>query len=128
MYHDYDSNHRKHTTGVDHCKSGIRQKCVHAEGAQTAAPYQDQPLTSMEPNPYGSGAPGRKPTAENQAQYFKLRLLECIVGLDRGFSASPAAAAQVESATLSLTGQSSPVSLSWTSGTDHGLTAILASV
>lgn len=80
----------------------------------------------MEPNPYGPGTPGRKPSAENQVQYFKLRLLECIVGLDRGFSASPAAAAQVESATLSLTGQSSPVSLSWTPGNRLTATAVLA--
>lgn len=88
-----------------------------AEGAQTSSPYQDQLLTSMDPNPYGSDTSGDKPEAETQVQYFKTRLLECIAGLDRGFSASSNAAAQVESATLSLTGQSSPVSLSWNSGT-----------
>lgn len=79
----------------------------------------------MEPNPYGSGASDDEPSAEDQVQYFKLRLLECIAGLDRGFSASSNAAAQVESAVLSLTGQSEPVSLSWTPGILHTLSTFL---
>ena len=79
----------------------------------------------MEPNPYGSGTSDDEPSAEDQVQYFKLRLLECIAGLDRGFSASPNAAAQVESAVLSLTGQSEPVSLSWTPGTHYTLTTLI---
>ena len=79
----------------------------------------------MEPNPYGSGTSDDEPSAEDQVQYFKLRLLECIAGLDRGFSASSNAAAQVESAVLSLTGQSEPVSLSWTAGILHTLSTFL---
>ena len=67
------------------------------------------------PNPY-EGKSGRKPNADTQANYFKLRLLECIAGLDRGFAADGYAAMQVESATLALTEQSEPVMLSWTSG------------
>ena len=86
-----------------------------AEGAQIGSPYKDQSLSSMEPNPY-EGKSGRKPNAETQANYFKLRLLECVAGLDRGFAANAYAAMQVESAALALTEQSEPVMLSWTSG------------
>ena len=86
-----------------------------AEGAQTGSPYKDQSLSSMEPNPY-EGKSGRKPNAETQANYFKLRLLECVAGLDRGFAANAYAAMQVESAALALTEQSEAVMLSWTSG------------
>ncbi len=91
-----------------------------AEGAQTGSPYKDQSLSSMEPNPY-EGKSGRKPNAETQANYFKLRLLECVAGLDRGFAANAYAAMQVESAALALTEQSEPVMLSWTSGADPSL-------
>jgi len=93
---------------------------VSAEGAQTGSPYKDQSLSSMEPNPY-EGKSGRKPNAETQANYFKLRLLECVAGLDRGFAANAYAAMQVESAALALTEQSEPVMLSWTSGADLSL-------
>ena len=89
--------------------------CVPAEGAQKGSPYKTQPLSSMEPSPY-EGKSGRKPNAETQASYFKLRLLECIAGLDRGFAANGFAAMQVESAALALTEQSEPISLSWTPG------------
>ncbi len=74
----------------------------------------------MEPNPY-EGKSGRKPNPETQANYFKLRLLECVAGLDRGFAANAYAAMQVESAALALTEQSEPVMLSWTSGADPSL-------
>lgn len=84
------------------------------KGAQTGSPYKDQSLSSMEPNPY-EGKSGRKPNAETQANYFKLRLLECVAGLDRGFAANAYAAMQVESAALALTEQSEAVMLSWTS-------------
>lgn len=84
------------------------------KGAQSGSPYQNQPLSAMMPNPY-EGKSGRKPNADTQANYFKLRLLECIAGLDRGFAADGYAAMQVESATLALTEQSEPVMLSWTS-------------
>lgn len=83
------------------------------KGAQTGSPYKTQPLSSMEPSPY-EGKSGRKPSAETQAGYFKLRLLECIAGLDRGLAADGYAAMQVESAALALTEQSEPISLSWT--------------
>ena len=86
-----------------------------AEGAQSGSPYQTQPLSTLEPNPY-EGKPGRKPSAEVQSNYFKLRLMECIAGLDRGFAANSYAAMQVESAALALTEQSQPVNLSWTAG------------
>ena len=98
----------------------------HAEGAQTGSPYKTQPLSSMEPSPY-EGKSGRKPSAETQAGYFKLRLLECIAGLDRGFAADGHAAMQVESAALALTEQSEPISLSWTPGADVSLIACGAS-
>lgn len=91
-----------------------RSPCV-AEGAQSGSPYKNQPLSTLEPNPY-EGRSGRKPSAEVQSNYFKLRLMECIAGLDRGFAANSFAAMQVESAALALTEQSEPVSLSWTAG------------
>ena len=67
----------------------------------------------MEPNPY-EGRSGRSPSKQVQAEYYKLRLLECIAGLDRGFAANSYATMQVESAALALTEQSDPVQLSWT--------------
>lgn len=76
----------------------------------------------MEPSPY-EGKSGRKPSAETQASYFKMRLLECIAGLDRGFAANGYAAMQVESAALALTEQSEPISLTWTPGADISLIA-----
>jgi len=63
----------------------------------------------------------RASLAGSQATYFKLRLLECVAGLDRGFAANAYAAMQVESAALALTEQSEPVMLSWTSGADPSL-------
>ncbi len=101
----------------DICQPTTYPVNVAAEGAQSGSPYKSQPLSSMEPNPY-EGKTGRKPGAETQSNYFKLRLLECIAGLDRGFAANGYAAMQVESAALALTEQSAPVMLSWTSGID----------
>lgn len=86
-----------------------------AEGAQSGSPYQQQPLSTLEANPF-EGKAGKKPSAEVQRDYFKLRLMECIAGLDRGFAANSYAAMQVESAALALTEQSQPVMLSWTAG------------
>lgn len=97
------------STGAEH-----DQNCF-AEGAQSGSPYKNQPLSTLESNPY-EGKPGRKPSAEVQTNYFKLRLMECIAGLDRGFAANSYAAMQVESAALALTEQSEPVTLSWTAG------------
>ena len=88
--------------------------CI-AEGAQSGSPYKNQPLSTLEANPY-EGKSGDKPSAEVQTSYFKLRLMECIAGLDRGFAANSYAASQVESAALALTEQSEPVSLSWNAG------------
>ncbi|KAL3130849.1 hypothetical protein ABBQ38_000181 [Trebouxia sp. C0009 RCD-2024] len=88
------------------------------KGAQSGSPYQTQPLSTLEQNPY-EGKPGRKPSAEVQTSYFKLRLMECIAGLDRGFAANSFAAMQVESAALALTEQSQPVQLSWTAASDQ---------
>ncbi|KAL3138877.1 hypothetical protein ABBQ32_005704 [Trebouxia sp. C0010 RCD-2024] len=88
------------------------------KGAQSGSPYQTQPLSTLEQNPY-EGKPGRKPSAEVQINYFKLRLMECIAGLDRGFAANSFAAMQVESAALALTEQSQPVQLSWTAASDQ---------
>lgn len=83
------------------------------KGAQSGSPYQQQPLSTLEANPF-EGKSGKKPSAEVQRDYFKLRLMECIAGLDRGFAANSYAAMQVESAALALTEQSQPVMLSWT--------------
>ena len=44
-----------------------------------------------------------------QAEYLKLRLMYCIAGLDRGFAASKAAAAEVSSAVNALVGFGEPV-------------------
>lgn len=98
-----------------HCRSSNDTLCCSAEGAQSGSPYQQQPLSTLEANPF-EGKSGKKPSAEVQRDYFKLRLMECIAGLDRGFAANSYAAMQVESAALALTEQSQPVMLSWTAG------------
>ena len=69
----------------------------------------------MEANPF-EGRTGGNTESGTQSDYFKLRLLECIAGLDRGFAANSYATMQVESAALALTEQSEPVQLSWNSG------------
>ena len=52
-----------------------------------------------------------------QVDYYKRRLLYVVAGLDRGFAANGNAAAEVEASVFSLTSASSPVVLSWESGT-----------
>ena len=86
-----------------------------AENAQSGSPYRDTPLSAMDANPF-EGRTGSDTDSDVQSDYFKLRLLECIAGLDRGFAANSYATMQVESAALALTEQSEPVQLSWTSG------------
>ena len=75
-------------------------------GSDKPAPYFFQPLTVL----------AADKTSSDNKQYQKLRLLQSVAGLDRGFGANAAAAALVESAVLALTGTGEPVTLSWTPG------------
>ena len=52
-----------------------------------------------------------------QVRYFKQLLLYCVAGVDRGFAANDRANEEVERAVSSLQNATTPVVLSWTSGT-----------
>ena len=78
-------------------------------GTDRPAPYAFQPLTALT-------ADQTSLDIEEYRQYQKLRLLQSVAGLDRGFAANSTAAALVESAALELTGTGEAVTLSWTPG------------
>ena len=78
-------------------------------GTNKPAPYAYQPLTALT-------AEQSKSDFKQYQQYQKLRLLQSVAGLDRGFAANSTAAALVESAALALTGTGEAVTLSWTPG------------
>jgi hypothetical protein len=69
------------------------------------APFQDTPLTSLDASP---------DKGDDQGTKIKKRLLYVVSGLDRGFSASSAAIAEVEANIASLLSIAQPVNLSWT--------------
>ena len=75
-------------------------------GTDRPAPYAYQPLTALTADQ----------TSSDTKQYQKLRLLQSVVGLDRGVAANSTAAALVESAALALAGTGEAVTLSWTPG------------
>lgn len=78
-------------------------------GSDKPAPFAFQPLTVLTATP-------PEETPSDNKQYQKLRLLQSVAGLDRGFAANTTAAALVESAALALAGTGEAVTLSWTPG------------
>ena len=78
-------------------------------GTNKPAPFAFQPLTALTADQAASDV-------KQYQQYQKLRLLQSVAGLDRGFAANSTAAALVEDAALALTGTGEAVDLSWTPG------------
>ena len=72
------------------------------------------PLTSFPADPFK--ASGTEISQSGRLKYFKYRLLASVAGLDRGFTATPEAARQVEDAVSYLLSAGEPVNLSWTVG------------
>eukprot|EP00891_Asterochloris_glomerata_P000080 jgi/Astpho2/80/Aster-04553 len=84
-------------------------------GSDKPAPFAFQPLTVLTATP-------PEETPSDNKQYQKLRLLQSVAGLDRGFAANTTAAALVESAALALAGTGEAVTLSWTPVDDEQAT------